>query len=572
MISRCTTVLAAAVLFFDTAAPALASDGDVGAYLAGRQARFDHDFEAAAEYFTRALTQDATNPQILESAVVAHLSLGQMDRALPIARKMEADGLRSQVAHMVLMVDEIAREDYDAVLARIAEQRGVGMLADGLISAWILRGRGDMEAALARFDAVADEPGLRSFSMYHKALALASVGDYESADGILSGETSGPMQQTRASVLAHAEVLSQLGRNEDALLMLTDAFSGNLDLELAGLAERLEAGETLPFSRARNAREGAAEVFHTIGQAVSRESTDDYVLIYTRSATHLDPDHIEAILMTAGLLESLERFELANEAYKRVPDDHPSFHIAEMGRAETLRRAGRADEATEVLSALAESYPDQPAVHMAAGDMHRYLEEFAEAAAAYDRAIALYDARGAPQWFAYYTRAISYERQGKWDLAEPDFRRALELNPEQPQVLNYLGYSLVEEQIKLDEALNMIQRAAAAEPDSGYIIDSLGWVLYRLGRFDEAVVHMERAVELEPEDPVINDHLGDVYWAVGRYAEARFQWRRALSFLEDDTPTPDIDPGRVRRKLEVGLYVVLEEEGADPLRPVEEDG
>ena len=144
-----------------------------------------------------------------------------------------------------------------------------------------------------------------------------------------------------------------------------------------------------------------------------------------------------------------------------------------------------------------------------------------------------------------------------------DVRKALELNPDQPQVLNYLGYSLVEKQIKLDEALDMIERAVAARPDSGYIVDSLGWVLYRLGRYEEAVVHMERAAELMPVDPIVNDHLGDVLWAVGRYREAEFQWTRALSFDPEEK-----DAVRIRRKLEVGLDVVLAEEGAQPLARV----
>jgi tetratricopeptide (TPR) repeat protein len=132
--------------------------------------------------------------------------------------------------------------------------------------------------------------------------------------------------------------------------------------------------------------------------------------------------------------------------------------------------------------------------------------------------------------------------------------------------LNYLGYSLVEKRKNLDEALDMIERAVAARPDSGYIVDSLGWVLYRLGRYDEAVGHMERAVELMPVDPVVNDHLGDVFWAVGRKREAEFQWKRALSFIRAGEGDGEADPDRIRRKLEVGLDVVLAEEGAEPLK------
>ena len=158
-----------------------------------------------------------------------------------------------------------------------------------------------------------------------------------------------------------------------------------------------------------------------------------------------------------------------------------------------------------------------------------------------------------------------------WDAAEADFRAALEIDPEQPQVLNYLGYSLVERQEKLDEALSMIERAVEARPESGYIIDSLGWVLYRMGRYEDAVSHMERAVELMPVDPVVNDHLGDVYWAVGRKLEAEFQWRRALSFVDPEDTDAEAKPDRIRRKLDVGLDVVLAEEGAKPLQVANDD-
>ncbi|MDG1429984.1 MAG: tetratricopeptide repeat protein, partial [Paracoccaceae bacterium] len=162
---------------------------------------------------------------------------------------------------------------------------------------------------------------------------------------------------------------------------------------------------------------------------------------------------------------------------------------------------------------------------------------------------------GYQDWYVYYVRGISYERLGEWDRAEADFRKSLELQPAHPQVLNYLGYSLMERRENLDEALDMIEEAVSLRPDSGYIVDSLGWVYYRLGRFEDAVVPMELAVELLATDPIVNDHLGDVYWKVGRDYEARFQWQRALSF----DPEPQ-EADRIRRKLDVGLDVVLQDE------------
>jgi len=568
--SKTLCALITAALLPVTAPPVMADEA-IGAYLSARQARYENDFSAAAEYFTKALTEDPSNPFILENAVFAHMALGQFDQALPIARKMEGDDLQSQIAHITLIQNEAQNEDYDALLDRIEDNRGVGPLADGLIAAWAHLGKGDMSTALDHFDEVADQRGLRSFGLYHKALALGSVGDFESADDIFAGDEDGPLQSTRSGTMAWAEVLSQLERNDDAVALIDEVFIADLDPEVAQLRERLTAGEQVPFSRIQTARDGLAEVFFSLGRALMSDSGEEYTLLYARVAEQLNPAHVDAILMSAELLESLGRYELATDTYRRVPRDNPSFHAAELGRAESLRRAGKTDAAIEVLKQLAETHPDLPSVHVASGDLNRQLENYGAAVASYDRALEIFSANETDQWFVHYARAISYERLDQWDKAEADFRRALELNPGQPQVLNYLGYSLVEHQIKLDEALEMIEQAVAAQPESGYIVDSLGWALYRLDRYDEAIGHMERAAELMPVDPVVNDHLGDVLWAVGRKTEATFHWKRALSLIDPERPSPDIDPERIRRKLEVGLDKVLEEEGAPPLK-VANDG
>ncbi|WP_412504441.1 tetratricopeptide repeat protein [Roseovarius sp. SYSU LYC5161] len=562
------SLIAAGMLVSATPAPA----GDAsGAYLAARQARFDADFAAAAEYFGRVLKADPDNAAILENAVIAYMALGQFDKAFPVARKMEAAGLKSQLPHMALIAQEVRDEAYDAIMARLEDGRGIGDLADGLLASWAELGRGDMAAALAGFDAVAEQRGLRGFAIYHKALALASVGDFEGADAIFSEQSDGPMQRTRRGVIAWAQILSQLDRNDQALALIEESLGNERDPEISQLRSALAAGESVAFSLVGTARQGIAEVFYSLGRALQSDASDDYTLLYSRIAEYLNPDHIDAVLMSAGLLESLQRHELATKAYQSVPRDHPSFHAAELGRAEALRRSGKTDAAVEVLSRLAQTHPDLPIVHVSAGDLYRELSRFEDAASAYDKALALYDDGDSRRWFVLYARGISHERLGEWPAAEADFRAALEINPDQPQVLNYLGYSLVEQKTKLDEALNMIERAAEARPESGYIVDSLGWVLYRLGRYDEAIGHMERAAELMPVDPVVNDHLGDVLWAVGRYTEARFQWKRALSFVDKENPSPDIDPDRIRRKLDIGLDRVLEQEGAPPLNRITSD-
>ncbi len=568
---RFLTILALAAPTY-LATPVIAQEA-AGAYLATRQARYDSDYAAAAKYALEALKTDADNPLLMESAVGALLATGEVERALPIARRMDAADIRSQVAQMVLVGDDVAQGDYDAVLARIEAEHGVGPLADGLIGAWATLGNGDMAAALEKFDAIASEPGLRGLAIYHKALALASVGDFESADKIYAGDTDGPMQTTRRSVIAWAEVLSQLERGDDAIKVLDDTFGTDPDPQIVDLRARLVAGDALELGRIETPRQGIGEVFLSLGMALLQDTGADYVLLYSRMAEYLDTTDVDAQIMTGELLEQLGRYELATQAFARVPQDDPAFYTAELGRAEALRSAGDLEGAIEVVAQLRKTHPQVALVHASAGDLYRQNEQFDKAVTAYDSALDLYAQRGGDEpWFVFYARAISHERQNEWSEAESDFRRALELNPDEPMVLNYLGYSLVEQHQKLDEALEMIERAVAAEPNSGAIVDSLGWAQFRLGRYSEAVVTLERAAELYAVDPVVNDHLGDAMWAVGRVTEARFQWRRALSLTDPAKPSPDVDPARIRKKLEVGLDQVLKEEDAKPLKVSNDEG
>ena len=547
------------------------ADGLVGAYLAGRSATQERDFAAAAQYFTRALVRDPSNLNLMDSLVYTQLALGNLKAAVPVAQRMQDSGVRSQVANIVSAAHAGQTGNFEAILNRDLENERISPLVDGLLTAWAYMGQGAVQEALDAFDGVAKQPELRFFALYHKALALASVGDFEGAERLFS-ENGGQLgRSSRRAAIARVEVLSQLGRTKEALQVLAESFGSSLDPRLTRMRDALATDEALPFSIVPNPRAGLAEVFFMLASALQDEAADDYVLLYTRAATALRADHVDALLLGAELLDRLGRYELAIDLYKQVPRRSADYHAAELGRAEALRRAAKPGAAAEVLEQLIRDFPASVMGHMDLGDLMRQEEDYVAAVVAYDKALALADADAGNRWFLFYARGICHERLKDWNRAEADFRAALDLNPEQAQVLNYLGYSLVERREKLDEALEMIERAVAARPDSGYIVDSLGWVLYRLGRYDEAVSHMERSVELMPVDPVVNDHLGDVYWAVGRYLEAEFQWKRALSFIPADATDGEADPDRIRRKLDVGLDLVLEEEGADPLQ-VANDG
>ncbi|MBT8460704.1 MAG: tetratricopeptide repeat protein [Boseongicola sp.] len=563
-----TITLAAAVA---AASPALAEPAS-GSYLAARSAMIANDYDEAARQFSRALVRDSRNPVLIESALTAYIGLGDLERAAPLARRLTELGVTSQLASLALAGDAAVRGNWDELLADLEAGMTIGPLFDGLLNAWAELGAGRMSEALAGFDAVTGNSGVEAFGLYHKALALASVGDFEGAATILGGEGGSTIRLTTRGVIAYAQVLSQLERSDEALELLDASFGSTSNPQLVAMNETLEAGETLPFDTVRTAADGVAEIYHSIGGALRGEAQDAYTLLYTRMALAVRPDHLDALLATAEILEGLEQYDLATEVYDMVPEASPFYHSAEMGRAAALRRSGQSDAAIEVLQQLSESHGELPSVQIALGDAFRQVENFEASLTPYGRALELIETPQEQHWIVYFARGISHERLDLWDDAEADFRAALELRPEQPQVLNYLGYSFLEMNENLGEALDLIERAVEQRPDSGYIVDSLGWGLYRLGRYEEAVEHMERAVELLPVDPIVNDHLGDVYWAVGRAREAEFQWHRALSFITEDTDPNDVDAERVRRKLEVGLDVVLDEEGAPPLKVANEDG
>lgn len=550
------------------AQPSRAEGSLAGAYLAARQAVQSNDFDEASEYFFRALDLDPGNPRLLENAVLAAVAAGEFERAITAARRLDEAGVESRMGQIVLLAHAIAESRFAEARASLEDRPRAGQLVDGLITAWAYLGEGRVEDALSAFDTVAETGGLRTFGLYHKALALATVGDFEGAEEILSGAAGEDLRLTRRGTLARLQILSQLQRFDTASEVIEARFGADPEADIVALRAAVAAGESVPFDVARNPTEGVAEVFYTVAGALQSEASDSFMLGFARMAQYLRPGHADAVLMVAELLERMDQHDLATRAYDRIPREAAQYPAAQVGRAEALYRSGETDAALELLAQLARALPEAVEVHNARGDLLRNEGRFGEAASAYDRAVALISEPEQRHWIVYYARGISYERTGDWDAAEADFRQALELNPGQPHALNYLGYSMLEMGINLDEALDMIQRAVEAEPSNGYITDSLGWAQYRLGQYEEAVGTMERAVELEPADPIINDHLGDVYWAVGRVREAEFQWRRALSL----GPAEDLDMDRIRRKLEIGLDRALEEEGAEPLERITADG
>lgn len=529
-----------------------------GPYLAARMATVQNDFRAASRYFAQAVAHDPGDRYLQDNALIAMISAGEVRRAAELARSMEAGGYTTELSTLVTRARMVHDGEWQALVDAIGRPDiADGGLIDGMIRAWALLGAGRASDALVAFDELSAMGAVVPMVRYHLGLARALVGDYEGAEALLSDQQTGAHL---LGIIARAQILAQLDRRDDAVAML-DAVPG-LDAEphLIVLRERLRAGAPVPFDVVKGPADGIAQVFLTFASALSTSpDPEPLALIHARLAAWLSPDTGEVRLMVAQLLQEREQFDLAEAEFdvvRRLGEMRP---VAELGRIDALSRAERPAEAEKAALSLTAAYPDLPQGWIALGDVLRQQEKFAQSVPAYDKALSLLeDAPKDARWFALYARGISLERAGHFDRAEADFLAAIEIRGDQPSLLNYLGYSWIDRNENLERGLDLIKKAAELAPGDGYILDSLAWAYYRLGRYEEAVGPMEEAVGTMSSDPLVNDHLGDIYWMVGRKREAEIQWRRALSL--EPTDSGEVDPDRIRSKLENGLDEVLADE------------
>ncbi|MFT4014337.1 MAG: tetratricopeptide repeat protein [Paracoccus sp. (in: a-proteobacteria)] len=549
--------------------------GMAGPYLAARQAAIGNDFPAAANYFLQAMAQDDTDPFLQDSALISLISAGEMERAGALAVTMSNQGRATELAR-IMQQTELARNGRWQDLVNAIDRAppldpddsmegatpGGNELLDKMIRAWALLGAGNARQALSAFEEMGKVRGARPMVNYHLALAKAKVGDYEGAAQLLADPATGIHI---LGLVARAEILSQLERNQDAIAMLEGTPGFAEEPQLVRLRDKLQKGETLPFETIQSPADGIAQVYLTFASVLaSGDEPDPLALIHTRLASYLSPRLGEAHLLAAQILQGMGQYDLAEREFDELRELGDMRPVAELARIDALARAERPDDAEKAALALTATHPELAQGWIALGDLLRQQDKFGQAIPAYDKALSLIGDKDAQaRWFPLYARGMAQERAGQFPKADADFRAALKIRPDSPQVLNYLGYSLVDRNQNLDEALTLIQRAVDLRPDDGYILDSLAWAYYRMGRFQEAVAPMERAVSAMASDPLVNDHMGDIYWMVGRQREAEIQWQRALSLK----PQTEAEAVRIRAKLDRGLDAVLAEEKAKGILP-----
>jgi tetratricopeptide (TPR) repeat protein len=523
-----------------------------GSFLAARHASVERDAAAAATHYRAALRGDPRNGELLSRAFLSVLANGEVEEAVRLAERVVQVDKNDRIARLVLGVRAIKQKQYAAARQQLAQtlRAPVADLAGTLLSAWTQANPTEYKAAIDSVDKLVGPDWYNIFKSLHAGMILDAAGQKREASKRLERAYQFDKGQLRI-VQAYGNSLARQGTKEgrDEALKVYHAFDDLLPHHplITDAINDLNAGKRLPLL-ADSPQMGAAEVLYGLGSVLGRRGGEDLGLIYLQLALYLAPGHPMALLSLADFYEGVKKQELAVKIYERVPVSSPLYRSAQIQRAMGLDTLERSDEAKSLLERLIAENPTELEAVTALGNVLRGRKQFAECADVYTKGI---DAMGTPdrsQWTIYYFRGICYERSKQWPRAEADFKKSLELFPDQPLVLNYLGYSWVDQGVHLDEGMRMIQRAVEQRADDGYIVDSLGWAYYRISQFDEAVKYLEHAVELKPEDPTINDHLGDAYWKVGRVLEARFQWSHA----RDLKPEPE-DLAKIEEKLKSGL-------------------
>lgn len=523
-----------------------------GNYLAATHARSQNDSAAAVNFMNQVLAADPDNSSILQMAFLLNVQDGATERALLLARQLLQAQPDNQLAGISLISEAFKQRDYALAKNQIArlDPQGLGELLKPMLSAWAEAGLGDMDAALSALEALSSRKTFLPFYSFHRSLIAA----YAKQDALaekyfteLLGDNGNRSIRAAQAFGAYLETRDQYPRAAELYRSFLQPIQPH-PIMTAALA-RNEAKRPARLMINEPAM-GAAEVLYGLASVLSQDTTPSSLpLIYLRLAIHINPEFEEAKILLAGVLESLLRHEEAIAVYSSLPDSSPQFETARIQIALNEDKLGRTADAIEKLRQFTTQYPDHAKqALLSLADLLRANERYQEAIAVYNKIIESVGPIKSHHWQMIYARGITLERAGKWPEAERDLMHALELEPEQPDVLNYLAYTWIDKGLNLQRAKTMIESAARQRPEDGAIIDSLGWVQYHTGDFAAAVETLENAISLIPQDAVINDHLGDAYWQVGRKLEAHFQWNRALSF----DPMPDIKRG-IEKKLQSGL-------------------
>ncbi len=519
-----------------------------GAYLAGQAAETRADIAAAAWFYNYVLEGDPANIPLAAQIFSLWVDAGDMAAAAPIASRLIDIQTSYEPGRLVLAVQAMRAGQYATARGHLDAIRGntLSLLTTNLLKAWLLQAVGDTDGALAAINGMIGPGWFGPFRARHSALIADLAG--RTAVALGHAERAFQLEPSPRATMTYASLLARSGNPVAAEAVLMDFLSTTENQpDVAQMLVNVRAGN-FGGTFVASAEAGAAEVFFDVAIALGSDDEGVTSVPYFQFARRLAPTFVAATFGLAQLLQSLGRHEEAILVYDGVPASSPFAVRAATRAALSENVIERTAAAITRLWPVVAANPTNTDAAFALANILRAESRFADAIAVLNPALAGLTAPREDHWSLYFVRGMSLERTGDWVGAVADFRFALVLSPDQPDVLNYLGYSWIDRGENPEEAMAMILRAVEQRPDSGYIIDSLGWAHYKLGNYAEAVTVLERAMALTPYQSEINEHLGDAYWAVGRRLEALFQWNHALAY----GPEPNA-VARVRDKIQNGL-------------------
>jgi tetratricopeptide (TPR) repeat protein len=507
----------------------------LGNYLSGRLARGDHDTVAAADFYSKALAGDPGNEIILEQAFLLEAASAHWDRAIELANQLVKIEPSHRIGQFLLGCEAFKRGDYKEADEHFAAARQgpIADLTSTLARAWVEEADGKTDDALATLDSLSDADWAQFYQRYHRALIADVAGRPDVArQAFAQAFKKNPSTLRVADAYARHAVNENNRKLARQTLKTHIAKSAPHPLSEALLID-IESGKTPPLL-VETPTEGLAEVFYGIGDALAGEGGLDMGIIFLQFALYVKPDFPLAYAALAEAYEGTKKYDLEMQAFDEIKQDSPLWLNVQIQKAFALNSLDRVDDAKALLEDLIAKTPKDVRPYDALGNILRSHERYGEAKDYYSRAIDLIGKPTKDNWALFYSRGVSNERLKDWPAAESDFKEALSLSPDESLVLNYLGYSWIDQGRNLKQAVDYIRKAVKLKPDDGYYVDSLGWAYFRLGNLQAAVETLERAVELKPDDPIINDHLGDAYWRVGRKLEAKYQWQQALTLKPEE--------------------------------------
>lgn len=524
-----------------------------GSYIAGQFAEKEADFRNSSYYYIDLISRGETQKEILRKSIVYSALAGNFEVATAISRKIDDLQLNYPVANLIMFSEAVKNRENTKILEAFERnKKNFPDIFQNVAEFWMLIINDEKDKAFNLINSLSinNEAQLQILN-YNQLLAYVFFNEYEEAKTIYENTDFSDFLFDSESSLALVKYFQKAKKNElsESILNKVRSASDN-SYYLLAFVEMLENGKELDSIKISPYKQ-IAEIFFRWSQSVQLQGKNTINKpFYLSLANFADPTSSFLKFKLATVLFDTENYSLSKEILDNISKDDLFYMDSIVENTYAIEQLDSEESALEYIEKLISDGINNARLLKTYGSLQRSQRLYKESIKSYTRAIeaAKRELYTESVWPILFLRGISFERSKNWDLAEADFISALEINPDQPQILNYMGYSLLERKEKLDQAMRMILLAAEKAPDSYHIIDSLGWAYYKTGDFQKALQYLERAMELESTDPIVNDHLGDVLWTLGRKMEAKFQWKKSLSF----NPEP-IDQKNTEYKLTFGL-------------------